>query len=250
VELTGPFFALAIPVVLFAGVSKGGFGSGAAFLGSMVLALILEPVFAVGLMLPLLMLMDVESVRNYWRKWKWDRVRFLMIGAVPGVLLGMLVFRSVNADGIRLLVGLISIAFVVYQVTRSLGYITVGKAFATRGWGLSLGGAAGFTSFVSHAGGPPAAMYLIGSNLTKTEYQASTVLVFWWINLIKCPAYLALGLFTKETMLADLLLAPVALAGVWLGVRAHRFVPERLFFNFTYTLLVLTGLKLIHDALT
>lgn len=248
-ELTVSFFALAIPAVLFAGASKGGFGGGAAFLSSMALALVLEPVYAVGLMLPLLMIMDLASVRGYWRKWSWQHSKLLMAGAVPGILLGVLVFRYVNADGIRLIVGTISIGFVLYQFARSRGLLDPGSSFTSDGWGLFWGGSAGFTSFVSHAGGPPAAMYLLGSGLDKTRYQASTVLAFWWINLVKFPAYAALGLFTRETVVADLILAPVAVAGVFIGVWAHHLVPKKLFFNITYALLLLTGGKLIYDAL-
>ena len=56
-QLDPAFFAVAVPAVLFAGVSKGGFGSGAAFAATPLLALILEPGQALGLMLPLLMLL-------------------------------------------------------------------------------------------------------------------------------------------------------------------------------------------------
>ena len=59
-----------------------------------------------------------------------------------------------------------------------------------------------------------------------------------------------LGVFTAETLLADAVLAPVALLGAWLGVRAHRVVPEPLFFGIAYTLLAGAGLKLLWDALT
>ncbi|HBZ44136.1 MAG TPA: hypothetical protein DEO85_08810, partial [Maritimibacter sp.] len=68
-ELDFTFFAIAIPAVIFAGVSKGGFGSGAAFAATPLLALILEPGQAIGLMLPLLMLMDVTALKPYWKKW-------------------------------------------------------------------------------------------------------------------------------------------------------------------------------------
>ena len=42
-ELNLMFFAVAIPAVIFAGISKGGFGSGVAFASSSILALILTP---------------------------------------------------------------------------------------------------------------------------------------------------------------------------------------------------------------
>jgi uncharacterized membrane protein YfcA len=108
----------------------------------------------------------------------------------------------------------------------------------------------GFTSFVSHAGGPPAAVYLLSKRLTKTEYQATTVLIFWVINIAKFIPYAFLGMFTLETALANLILAPFALAGAWLGVAAHRLVSERFFFGLTYVLLSVTGCKLIWDGLT
>ncbi|MEO0918753.1 MAG: TSUP family transporter, partial [Pseudomonadota bacterium] len=85
--------------------------------------------------------------------------------------------------------------------------------------------------------------------LTKTEYQASTVLVFWVINIAKFIPYAGLGLFTRETGIANLALAPFALLGAWIGVKAHTMVSERLFFGLTYVLLTLTGLKLIWDGL-
>ena len=119
------------------------------------------------------------------------------------------------------------------------------------GWaGVLAGVVAGFTSFVSHAGGPPAAAYLLSQRLDKTTFQATTVLTFWVYNIVKFVPYAFLGIFTAETLLIDLVLAPVAVFGAWLGVRAHRIVSERAFFAVTYVLLTLTGGKLIWDALT
>ena len=48
----------------------------------------------------------------------------------------------------------------------------------------------------------------------------------------------------QKTLLAG------ALLGAWLGVKAHRLVPERAFFALTYVLLSATGVKLISDGLT
>ena len=249
-ELTPAFFAIAAPAVLFAGVSKGGFGSGAAFASASILALIIEPGAALGLMLPLLMLIDLVTLRPYWRRWSWPDARVLILGGVPGVGLGFALFRVADADLLRLLIGVFSLGFVAWHYGRQSGAI---RSFAHRLplWaGLLAGVAAGFTSFVSHAGGPPAAFYLLSQNIGKTTYQASTVLVFWAINIAKFIPYAFLGLFTLETALADLILAPFALIGAWLGVRAHNAIPEAAFFALTYVLLSLTGAKLIWDALS
>ena len=48
--------------------------------------------------------------------------------------------------------------------------------------------------------------------------------------------------------MSSIVLAPFALVGAWIGVKAHQLVPERLFFGLTYVLLVLTGVRLIWIA--
>ena len=243
------FFAVAVPAVLFAGVSKGGFAGGGAFAATPILALVIAPGHAVGLMLPLLMMMDIATLRPYWGKWDRTAAKLLLIGALPGIALGAAIYHLTNPNVFKLLIGVISIGFVAFQLARQYGLLRLdGKGGGTRA-GLVAGLGTGFTSFVANAGSPPAAVYLLLKGVTKTEYQATNVIVFWVVNLIKFIPFLSLGIATHQTLLADLFLAPVALIGAWLGVKAHHAVPEKVFFTFTYVMLVLTGVKLIHDAL-
>jgi hypothetical protein len=244
------FFLLAVPAVIFAGISKGGFGSGAAFAATPILALVVDPRLALGFMLPLLMLIDVATLGPYWRKWSWPDAKLLVLGSLPGVALGVALYAVANADVFRFLIGAMALGFVLFQMGRARGLIRASERPAGTGAGLLAGLVAGFTSFVSHAGGPPVAMYLLSQRLSKTAFQATTVLVFWAVNITKAVPYAFLGIFTAETLWANVLLAPAALLGAWLGVKAHRIVPERIFFAITYVLLAMTGTKLIWDALT
>lgn len=249
-EMNLYFFAFAIPAVVFAGMSKGGFGSAAAFAATPFLALILTPGQAIGLMLPLLMVMDVTAIKVYWRKWDWPVARTLIIGAVPGILIGGLLYGFADPDIFRFLIGVVAVGFVIYQIAKSKGWIAPPKAKMSQRTGMFWGAVAGFTSFISHAGGPPAAVYLLSLKLDKTTYQATSVIVFWAINLMKFIPYFAVGIFSKETFHADLMLIPAAIAGVLLGAYLHKKMPEKLFFGITYVFLVVTGVKLIFDALT
>ncbi|UWQ92182.1 sulfite exporter TauE/SafE family protein [Rhodobacteraceae bacterium M382] len=243
------FFAFAIPSVVFAGVSKAGFGSGAAFASASILALILEPGQALALMLPLLMLIDLASLGPYWGRWNGAAARVLILGGIPGVALGAGLYQAVDDDTMRVLIGGISVGFVLWQLTKTRFARTLVRGPMGTGGGAIAGVVAGFASFVSHAGGPPAAVYLLSRNLDKTEYQATTVLVFWAINIAKFIPYAFLGMFTLNTMWVDLMLAPFALIGTWIGVHMHRLVSDRVFFALTYVLLTVTGAKLIWDGL-
>lgn len=249
-DLTFGFFAIAAPAVVFAGISKGGFGSGAAFAAASILALVVEPGLALAVMLPLLMVMDFAALRSYWGKWNLRASMLLILGGMPGVAIGAALYARADADVFRILIGAISIGFVLWQIAQRGGWIRAASRTLPDWAGALAGLVAGFTSFVSHAGGPPAAVYLLSLRPTKTEYQASTVLAFWIINIAKFIPYAFLGMFTAQTGLANLMLAPFALIGVWLGVKAHHLMPERAFFLLTYVLLTVTGTKLIWDGLT
>lgn len=241
---------MAGPAVIFAGVSKAGFGSGAAFAAASVLALVIEPGLALGVMLPLLMLIDASALKPYWRKWSGIDVKLLVIGGVPGIVAGAALYNVASPDLFRLLIGSVSIGFVAWQLALASGVLRLASARMPNWSGVLWGSIAGFTTFISHAGGPPAAVFLLSRNLSKTQYQATTVLLFWILNILKFFPYAALGMFTAQTFLANIVLAPFALLGTWLGVRAHYLVPERLFFTLTYVLLLVTGTKLIWDGLT
>ncbi|MDF0602285.1 sulfite exporter TauE/SafE family protein [Psychromarinibacter sp. C21-152] len=249
-ELSLTLIALAVPAVLFAGVSKGGFGSGVAFAATPMLALILEPAQAVGLLLPLLIVMDLAALPPFWRQWHWPSARVLTLGGLPGVALGVALWRVADPDLLRLMIGAVALGFVVFQAARAAGLLRPAAHPWSDRAGLGMGVLAGFTSFISHAGGPAAAVYLLSRHLTKTEYQATTVIVFFALNLLKLPAYATLGIFSGASLLADLVLVPVAFAGVALGVWMHRRVSGRLFFALTYLFLVAAGSKLVFDALT
>lgn len=236
--------------MLFAGISKGGFGSGAAFAAASILALVIEPGLALGVMLPLLMLIDASALRPYWRKWSGIDVKLLLIGGLPGIAVGAALYQVASPDLFRLLIGGVAVGFVVWHLALASGLIRLARTRMPDLAGVLIGSVVGFTTFVSHAGGPPAAVFLLSRGLTKTQYQATTVLLFWVLNIVKFLPYAALGMFTAQTFLANLVLAPFAILGTWIGVRAHHLVPERLFFALTYVLLFVTGTKLIWDGLT
>ena len=157
---------LAAFATVFAGISKGGFGSGAAFASAAILATIIEPGSAIGIMLPLLILMDLGSLKPYWKKWLSRESWILVVGSIPGVILGAVLYSNVSADFFRFLIGIICLAFVLWQALQKWNIIQKSIRPISDFYGFFLGCFAGFTSFISHAGGPPAAIYLLSKKYT------------------------------------------------------------------------------------
>jgi uncharacterized membrane protein YfcA len=56
------FYATAVPAVILVGLSKGGFGGTMALVGVPLMALIMSPVQAAAIMLPILVIMDISAL--------------------------------------------------------------------------------------------------------------------------------------------------------------------------------------------
>ena len=248
-ELDFTFFAVAIPAVLYAGIDKAGFGSSASVAAAAILALILEPAQAVAIMLPLLIVMDFVALKPNWNRWDPEPTRVLVLGTSAGVAVGAALIFVISDDVFRLLIGLIALAFVAFQACRRAGWIKPLQPFSNVA-GFFFGVGAGVTSFIAHSGGPVATIYLLSRNLSKSQYQATTIIVLWINNLMKLVVYLMLGILTLQTSVAALYLVPFAVLGTLLGVHLNRIVPEKAYFAFIYVFLTFAGTKLLYDALS
>ena len=107
----------------------------------------------------------------------------------------------------------------------------------------------GFSSFVSHSGGPPYQVYVLPQQLPKTVYAGTTTIVFAVVNAVKLVPYWALGQLSMHNLRTSAWLVPVAIAGTFAGVRLVRILPQKTYFAFVQTVLFLVSIKLIWDAL-
>jgi uncharacterized membrane protein YfcA len=250
IDMTGIAYALAATAVMIAGISKGGFGAGVGLLATPLMALVISPAEAVGIMLPLLILIDQVGMGSYWRKWSWAAVRPIIIFGAVGIGIGTMVFQYISADALRLGLGVIVILFTLLQLRLQYAQKR-GETRRLAGGPISgaiLGTATGFTSTMSHAGGPPVTAHLLSLNLDKLTYQASSVLIFWAINLMKVGPFIAIGVLDGVSLWRSLTLAPFAIIGVLIGVWAHKRVPQTLFFRVMIVALLVTGLTLVWDG--
>jgi uncharacterized membrane protein YfcA len=71
------FYLLAVPAVLLAGISKGGFGGGLGILAVPLMSLAVAPPQAAAVMLPILCVMDLMGVWAY--RGKWDRANMAIL---------------------------------------------------------------------------------------------------------------------------------------------------------------------------
>ncbi|WP_339896821.1 sulfite exporter TauE/SafE family protein [uncultured Gilvimarinus sp.] len=242
------FYLLAVPVVLLVGLSKGGFGGGLGSLAVPVLSLAVDPRLAAAVLLPILCSMDVVSLWSFRGQWDKRNLKIMFPAAMLGLALGAAMFTYMDANMIRLMVGLMALYFVGYYLwgRHILQRVAVQQASVVRGsfWSTI----AGFVSYIAHAGGPPISIYLLPQHLPRTLFVGTTVLFFSVVNFIKLVPYVAMGQLNLSAFTTSLVLLPLAPLGVWLGVFLHHRVSDRWFYGACYLLLAVAGIKLVVES--
>lgn len=240
------YLALILATFLL-GLSKGGF-SGLGMAAMPVVTLVAPPVQAAAILLPIIMLQDLISLAAYRGRWDGRNLACLLPGASVGIGLGYLFAAEVSQQAVLLSVGVISVAFGLSRLVMVRGVSAARPRDPEPFRGFLCGAASGFTSMITHAGGPPFQIFVMPQRLSRDVFVGTSVAYFAVVNLIKVPPFIALGQLDWQTLAISARLAPVALASSWLGlVLVRRTSPER-FFGIVNWLLVILGLKLIYDG--
>ncbi|HBM82601.1 MAG TPA: hypothetical protein DD808_07110 [Halieaceae bacterium] len=241
------FYLVSVPAVMLYGIAKGGFGGAVAILAVPLMALIMSPTQAAGILLPILVVMDAFVVRTYWGHFDFRALQLLLPGALVGIALGYLTAGAMDDNYMRVLVGLISMLFGLQQL---LGFAGRASGQHRAGPAAVFGTLAGFTSFSIHAGGPPLTMYLLPKGLPPLLFAGTAGLFFAVVNAVKLVPYYWLGQFTATNLLYSLILVPLAPLGVWVGHALVKRSPAGFYYRVISLFLVVLGVKLLWDGLS
>ncbi|HKX88589.1 MAG TPA: sulfite exporter TauE/SafE family protein [Sphingopyxis sp.] len=247
--LSDPLTLLAVvAAVILLGLAKGGL-SGVGALATPLVALVLPPTIAAALLLPILIVQDVVSVWSFRKTWDGWVIAWMLPGAAAGIAAGYAYAERVDEAKLMAALGAITLAFGLYRLWVERGGRVV-AASTSPGWvGSLFGVATGFTSQIAHAGGLPFQMWVTPRRLPHLVFVGTSSILFAAINWMKVPAYIALGAFPHEVLVAAVLLMPLAIGSTLLTVRWLKRIDGARFYAIIYLLMVLLGAKLVWDGL-
>ena len=229
------------------GIAKAGFGGGVGVVAVPLISLTIPVTEASALLLPILIIIDFLNIGYYRRQFDRRNIQLMLPGAVVGIAIGSLFFNTFS-DNERILeigIGVLALAFIGFQMSRSVLQGVLEKHHPRPVEGVAAGAVAGFTSTLAHVGGPPATIYLLPQQLPRNIFVGTTVVFFTLVNLIKLIPYAYLGLLRVGNLPITLLLAPLCLVGVKLGIYLNQHFSDLWFNRVVYSLLFLTGIQLI-----
>jgi hypothetical protein len=247
--ITDPlFYVLAIPAVVALGLSKGGF-VGVGQMATPVLALVMPPLEAAAIMLPIMIVQDASAVWVYRKNWNARIVAIVIPGAALGVCAAWALAAHISDAGVRVFIGVTTIAFVLYnwigpkKIAREAGQPGVAS-------GVFWGSLSGFTSTICQAGGPPYQMYVLNLKLPKMVFVSTNAIVFAILNWMKVVPYLALGQFSTKGMATSAALLPLAIAANVFGFWVVRVTPQDIFYRITLIVMFLISIELVRSGMT
>lgn len=240
------FYGLACLAAFVVGASKGGLPM-VGVLSVPILALVMPPVAAAALLLPVYIVSDAVGLWAYRREFDWRNMLILVPAMCFGVFVGWATASITEDWMVKLLVGIIGLSYCITAVMKRRD-APPRPADVPRG--LFWGTIAGFTSFVSHTGGPPYQMYVLPQKLPKMVFAGTSTIIFAIINAVKLLPYWALGQFNPGNLELAAILSPVSVVGALLGYKVTALIPQKLFFRMVEIALALLSVKLIYDAMS
>lgn len=230
-------------IFLLAGFTQGVSGFGAGLVAMPLLTMLIGIKAAV----PLSMLngLIITSFLSLQLKSHIDgkKILPLLIGSVPGIVVGAILLKKLDADPLQLGLGIFIASYGVYSLRvrplpRNLGST----------WGYIAGFFTGIISSVFSAGGPPAVIYVSRTNWRKDEIKATLSVFFFTSGIITAIGHAANGLTTTTTLQQFLCTGPMTLAGVLSGSLLYRRIKHQTYIAIMLWLLILMGVMMISSA--
>lgn len=239
-------FALLALAAWLVGLSKGGLPT-IGMLAVPLLSLMMPPMQAAVLLLPIYILSDMVGVYLYRKAFSAVHLRLLIPAGLVGIGIGWATASRVSDAALALLIGTIGIGFCLNMWLRPAA-ASAGTPLHT-GWGRFWGALSGFTSFISHAGGPPFQVYMLPQKLPKLVFAGTSTLFFSVINAAKLVPYQFIRPYTADNLLQAAWIVPFALLGTVMGAWLTRRLADAWFFRWVQIGLFAVSLKLVWGTL-
>ncbi|MEK9849262.1 MAG: sulfite exporter TauE/SafE family protein [Candidatus Puniceispirillum sp.] len=247
------FYAIGFIAVTVTALSKAGFG-GAIAIGIPMLLLVTTPRVALGITLPILLIVDVWVVTASYKKINYQLLTIMLIFGLLGHGIGWHYFDYISNAALTGFIGTMSLITVFLFFKRqwlpSKVTTTAGPPPAYRTWfrGAFWCTLSGISSFISVSGGVPLQVFLLGCKIDRTVYIGSAGAFFFALNLTKVPLYADLGILSAASFWVSMLLLPAIPLGVILARWVNNLLTDQQFYVAMHSILGLVGLQLLYKA--
>ena len=246
------FWVVAVLVAVIVGFSKGGW-SAIGNLSVPILSLVISPLAAAGLLLPVYLVSDAFGLWAYRKSFNRRVLAILIPAGLIGIGIGWAIVPYVNTQvpgGENIITGVVGTIGIVLSLYMLFHHDPTTPAREARvGPGLFWGTLAGITSYISHAGAPPYQTYVQPLRLDRITYAGTTTILFAILNASKLYPYWINGQIDLSSVQTAAYLAVPAIIGVYVGKGTVGWVSQETFYKVITWALLIVSLELLGKAL-
>jgi uncharacterized membrane protein YfcA len=241
-ELDAAFF-LALAIVFFAAAVSGLAGFGFSIVSVPMLLFIYGPPTVITLNKVLTLGTTWVNLIDSWRFISWRRLARILPFAFAGLFGGIAILEAVDADAIKLAVGVMVIGFALLLLSGRIRHLP------ERPWMAPVTGlASGVSSTSTGMSGPPLVLFFTVIGLGVQVFRATSITYFLTLDAAGLIALVTRDIVSRDDLVLSLLLAPAALAGRRAGAWLVPHVSPGRFRKLVLALLLFTGAVAIVNA--
>jgi uncharacterized membrane protein YfcA len=229
--------------VLLAGFLRGLTGFGFALVAVPILSTLVEPRIVVPTILIHGTITSLPLIFHARHEVQPTHIWPLMAGAIVGAPFGSYLLLVLDADTLRLLIGIVAFGFaLVFAAGFSRKIQNERLAF------VPVGFLSGLLNGSSSLAGPPVILFFANQGIPPMVFRANILALFFATNIATIIAFIVGGLFSVDAFLLSLALGPSLVIGTYLGARYARSVNVRLFRGVALSVVMGSGIIAIVDG--
>jgi hypothetical protein len=207
-------FVVAAAAVLVGSVVQGAVGFGLNLLAAPFIAIVIPEALPFALVLLALPVTVTTFTREHHARHR-SALPWMLAGAVPGTLIGLLILGAVDATGLAILVGAVTVVGVFLSVVTPPVPIN-------RGTALGAGFLSNISGTAAAVGGPPVALLF---QHARGSVARATLGAFFMVSAsLSIAGYFLTGNTTVDQLVLAVALAPFMIAGLWASRHLHGLV--------------------------
>ncbi|WP_163969330.1 sulfite exporter TauE/SafE family protein [Oceanobacillus halotolerans] len=229
-------------IILIAAVLQTSTGFGFSIMATPFLLLLFEPREAIQINLVLSLCISLALISKIRKDVNIGMLKRFVIGSVAGLPIGIMTFLLID---VSLLKFVVSIVILVLTILLILHFrITQHKRRD-----LLVGGVSGSLTTSIGMPGPPLLLYFSGTDTKKETLRGTTLAFYLFIYFSSLVIQVIMAGTSKTVWISSIISLPLIFIGLILGQFLFKWVNQRLFQWFTYTILMITGIYLLMESI-
>ena len=229
---------LFITIILLASILQTSTGFGFSIMATPFLLLLFEANEAIQINLLLSLIISLALISRIRKAVDIEILKRFIIGSLPGLPIGILVFLLVNTNHLKTGIGL-----VILTLTLLLLFNFRLKQSNRRD--MVVGSLSGALTTGIGMPGPPLLLYFSGTATDKERLRATTLAFYLYIYAVSLLIQVAFAGTSKTVWTASAMALPLVAIGLYVGQLLFNHINQKTFRLFTYVVLLFTGIYLL-----